>query len=806
MKISYNWLKNYAGFNLTPTDLAEILTNTGLEVEEVTAYESVKGGLEGVVIGEIVGSEPHPDADKLKVTQVNVGKPELLQIVCGAPNCRVGLKSPVALVGATLYPFSGDKIVIKKAKIRGVESFGMICADDELGLGASHAGIMELPESVAAGTPAADYFKVEKDYLLEIGLTPNRSDAFSHIGVARDLVAALQAVYKIDLPLSKPNAAIKVLNNKVPFPIVVTDAAGCKRYSAVLVKNVKVADSPQWLKNKLQVIGLKPINNVVDVTNFVLHEYGQPLHAFDAARISDKLEVRRANPGERFKTLDGNELELHEEDVLIADSKGGLCLAGVYGGLNSGITAASTTVLLESANFDALMIRKTAARHDLRTDAAIHFEKGCDINITVTALQRAAALLCEIAGGEVASAIEDSYPNPVKGFPVTISIARIRSLAGVEISLQLIKAILNKLEIEVVAEIGDQWELLVPTFKTEVTREADIAEEILRIMGYSSIPIPKKLHASLSFSNPVDAVSLQETASNWLVGAGFNEVSTNSVAQAKWEMDADLQAQQVRLLNSQTTELDSLRTSMLYSLLEVVAHNQNRRMSDLKLFEFGSTYLKQNEKYIQQSHLVLLLSGKLTQDNWLEKGKAYDFFHLKAYANQLLERFGIAATGSVVEEKMPFDYQLKLTVENEVVATLGKVNDAVLKQFDIKQPVFFADMNWGLITQRSAFNQVRFEQLPKFPSVRRDLALVVDAALSFEKVEAAVRMENKKLLREVDLFDVYKGEKLGADKKSYAVSFVFSDPEKTLTDAEIDKAMNKVIKRLEADLGAAIRK
>ena len=809
MKISYNWLKEYLDFNLVPQDVAEILTNTGLEVESVEAFESVPGGLDGVVIGEIVECEKHPDADKLKVTKVNIGTGELLQIVCGAPNCRVGLKSPVAVIGTTLYPSSGDKLVIKKAKIRGVESQGMICADDELGLGASHAGIMELDPNTKVGTPAAEYFKVEKDHTFEIGLTPNRSDAFSHIGVARDLSAALSAVYKIDLPLKKPNLSPTLSKGEggTATSVSVEDSAACPRYSGVNISKVKVGESPDWLKNRLKAIGIRSINNVVDITNYVLHEYGQPLHAFDADKIKGgKVIVKKLAEGTVFKGLDGVDRKLSADDLMICDTEGGMCIAGVFGGLDSGVSENTTNIFLESAYFDPISVRKTAARHNLRTDAAMHFEKTTDINITIEALKRAAFLICELCGGEISSDITDTYPDPVKGYPVIISLTRINKLAGADIPAITVKNILSKLGIALTEDKGDTLSLLVPTFKTEVKREADILEEILRIYGYNTIPMPKTLRSSLSFSPKIDNVKLENVAASLLTGAGFHEITTNSVSQSKFEQDEVLKKQQIMLLNSQTAELDSLRTSMIYSGLEVIAYNQNRKNADLRLYEVGTTYHKSDKGYTQKQHLSLFLTGVDAEDNWLEKGAKYNFYHLKSYVDNLLIRFGVHELGNSVLESLPFTFAGKLTVEGIELVTFGQIDKTVLKAFDIKQDVFYADIDWDYLKERSQFNKIQFQALPKFPSVRRDLALVVDASLSFEQIEKIAQTEARKILREVSLFDVYKGDKIEAGKKSYAVSFTFLDPDKTLTDQDIDKVMSKLMKKLEGDLGAVVRK
>ena len=809
MKISYNWLKSYLDFNLVPNDLAEILTNTGLEVESVELFETVQGGLDGVVIGEVISCEKHPDADRLQITKVDIGSDTPLQIVCGAPNCRVGLKSPVALIGATLYPTSGEKFQIKKSKIRGVESQGMICADDELGLGSSHAGIMELTAETPVGTPAATYFKVEKDYVFEIGLTPNRSDAFSHIGVARDLSAALSAVYKIDLPLQKPIVALgkPTVNSQQPTQINVEDSIACPRYSGITIDNIKVAESPDWLKNRLKAIGIRAINNVVDITNYVLHEYGQPLHAFDAAKIrGSTVVVKKLPEGKAFKGLDGIDRKLSAHDLMICDAEGPMCIAGVFGGIDSGVSESTTSVFIESAHFDAITVRKTAARHNLRTDAAMHFEKICDINITVEALKRAASLIVEICGGEVSSDITDIYPNPIAGYPIQVSLARINRLVGTELSAVTVKNILSKLEIHIEKEEGDILYLLVPTFKADVKREADIVEEILRIYGYNNIPMPKSLRSNLSFVEGIDYVKLENTAADWLTGHGFHEISTNSVSQSKYEQDKALQKQQVLLLNSQTAELDTMRTSMLYSALEVIACNQNRKNATLRLYEIGKTYHRIADAYAQQQHLVLYLTGNAVQDSWLDKSKPFDFFHLKSYITQLLHRFGVGDYERNTIETMPFTFGSQLMIEGKVLATFGLVEQKLLKQFDIKQEVFYADINWDLLTERSSYHRVQYSPLPKYPAVQRDLAMLADDNLRFEQIEQLAYTESRKLLKEVSLFDVYKGDKIDTSKKSYAVSFTFQDTERTLTDADIDKVMQKLMQKLEKELGVQVRK
>ncbi len=819
MKISYNWLKNYVDFNLTPKDLGEVLTGVGLEVEDITPFETITGGLEGVVIGEVKECAKHPDADKLSVTKVDAGTGELLQIVCGAPNVAVGQKVVVALVGSTLYPTGGEKLQIKKAKIRGVESLGMICAEDEIGLNDNHAGIMVLDSSVPVGTKAADYFKVEKDFVIEIGLTPNRGDANSHIGVARDLAAALNVEYKAKVNFTKPAVQkSEIRNQKSEIALEVLDIEACPRYSGVTISNITVAESPDWLKNKLKAIGARPISNVVDITNYVLHEYGQPLHAFDADKIRGrKVVVKKLAEGIVFKTLDEKEVKLSAEDLMICDAEGGMCIAGVFGGANSGVTAATKNIFLESAYFSATGIRKTGTRLNLRTDAATHYEKGTDPNITVEALKRASALICEICGGNVSSEIIDIYPNPIEGWRFSVSYAHMIKLAGFPIEKETIKQILNHLEIKIEKEESDEWQLLVPAFKTDVKREADVVEEVIRILGYNSFTLPKTLKSSLSYSPKVDTQKMENLVADMLTGAGFSEMWTNSVTQSKYEEDELLKQQQVKLLNSQTVELDSLRTSMLYSGLEVIAYNQNRKATDLRLYEFGRTYHKTDGKFAEGNHLQILLTGKKAEDNWLVKGIPYNFYHLKSVVMNVLNRLGHYSFEKEVVEKNPFAFGLVLKVVGDntnngtnsggvEIARLGSIAKPVLSKFDIKNEVFFADLNWAYLLEKSQFAKTSFSELPKFPSVKRDLAMVVNEDLQFEAIEKIAVAESKKLLQEVSLFDVYKGDKMEKGKKSYAVSFIFQHPEKTLTDAEIEKVMSKLMNKYESELGAVIRK
>ncbi len=807
MKVSYNWLKNYVDFNLSPNDLGEVLTGVGLEVEGIAPFETIEGGLEGVVVGEVKECSKHPDADKLSITKVDVGTNELLQIVCGAPNVAAGQKVMVALVGSVLYPFGGDKIQIKKAKIRGVESYGMICAEDELGLAENHAGILVLPASTSVGTKAADFFKVEKDYVLEIGLTPNRGDANSHIGVARDISAALNVSYQSTVSFTKPdNSSFKKINDKIKIDVEVKDTEACTRYSGVCLSGVQVADSPDWLKNKLKAIGVKSVNNVVDITNFVMHEYGQPLHAFDADKIEGNKVVVQKLPAQKFKTLDGNEVLLQPNDLLICDSVKPICIAGVYGGAHSGVSNSTVNIFLESACFSSTSIRKTGTRLNLRTDAATHFEKGTDPNITVEVLKRAAILITEICGGEVSSEIVDLYTNQSDGWRFSVSYNRIVALAGFDIPKKTILDIFRHLEISVESETNDGWQLLVPAFKTDVKREADIVEEIVRVLGYNSFALPKNFKTSLSYSAKVNAQKLENTIADLLCGAGFNEIWTNSVTQSKFEQQENFKREQILLLNSQTTELDSLRTSMLYSGLETVAHNQNRKATDLRLFEFGTTYHKNGDSYTQKKHLQILLTGKANSDDWLQKANNFGFFHLKSFVSNVLTKMGHTAFDQEVIENQPWAFALKLYKDNIEVACIGSIASSVLKKFDIKNEVYFADINWDYLLDKSQYTKTEYQELPKFPSVKRDLAMILGEEVAFNAIEKIAVVESKKLLQGIALFDVYKGDKMEKGKKSCAVSFTFQHHEKTLTDQEIERLMNRLMSKYETELGAVIRK
>ncbi|MCS6933577.1 MAG: phenylalanine--tRNA ligase subunit beta [Chitinophagales bacterium] len=809
MKISYNWLREYVDFVLTPKDLGEVLTAIGLEVENIIPYQSVPGGLKDVVIGEVKECVKHPDADKLSVTKVDVGQGGLLQIVCGAPNVSAGQKVAVALVGATLYPANGEKLVIKKAKIRGVESHGMLCAEDELGLGQRHDGIMVLPAHLKAGTPAAEYFEVESDFVYEIGLTPNRGDAFSHIGVARDLAAALNVAYKSPVNFRKPDTSHIDFSavTSSPIKVEVLEPELCLRYSGILLKNVKVGESPRWLKNRLQAIGVKTINNVVDVTNYVLHEYGQPLHAFDAARIKgNRVIVKKLPQDTPFITLDNSSIRLHADDLMICNEEEGMCIAGVYGGLHSGVTPDTVSVFLESACFLPASVRKTSLRHQLRTDSAMRFEKGTDPNITVEALKRAVQLLQQIAGAEIASGIIDVYPRPVAGHEVKISIGRILRLAGFDIPPAVIRQILSHLEISIIHEEADNWLLRVPAFKTDVTREADIAEEILRIYGYNSFSIPQAVRASLELSPAVHPVNAENAIAEMLSGFGLHEICTNSVSSSSYVANEEEKQKLVMLLNSQTAELDSLRHTMLYAGLEVISYNLNRRQSDLRLYDFGKIYTRTAQGYTEQKRLSVFLTGRTFEDNWIGKAEPYNFYHIKHIVNAIFYRLGYSSIPYEECNLPDFHYGLTAVMEGETVASFGAVHPRILQQTDVRQEVFYADINWEFLLAKTAFAKTVFAELPRFPSVRRDISMILPEEVTYRHIEEIAARETKKLLRGLSLFDVYKGDKISPGKKSYAISLVFQHEDRTLTDEEVDKIMVRLMGKLESELKAEIRK
>ncbi len=808
MKISYNWLKQFIKIDWTPEQTSELLTDLGLEVEGLENYQSIKGGLEGVVVGEVLTCVKHPNADKLKLTTVNIGLGEPLQIVCGAPNVAAGQKVPVATIGTTLYTETGEAWTIKKGKIRGEASHGMICAEDELGLGKSHDGIMVLNDSIEVGTPASQVFDIENDQVFEIGLTPNRADAMSHLGTARDLKAGL--VQKdINLELITPSvSAFRVDNRTLKIDINVLNKDLAPRYCGVTISGVKVKPSPSWLQNRLKAIGLSPINNIVDATNYVLHDLGQPLHAFDAAKIAgNKVEVKTLEAGTKFTTLDGIERELHEDDLMICDAEKPMCIAGVFGGTYSGVSETTTSIFLESAYFNPVSIRKTAKRHGLNTDASFRFERGIDPNITEYALKRAALLIQDFAGGEITSDIMDVYTNKIKDFQVRLSFENAKKLIGEDIPKEVIKRILTSLEIKVnnVTETG--LGLTVPAYRNDVQREADIIEEILRVYGYNNVKTTKKLNASIASTSRFDDHKIQNTVGNQLVNQGFFEMLSNSLTTAKYaELSEQLHDEHhVVMLNPLSSDLGVMRQSLLFSGLETILHNINRKQERLKLFEFGKTYHNYNGNREEFKHLSIFVTGNSAAERWTTPSKKSDFFYLKGIIESLLDRLGLLRYKLSPIKNDVFSEGISFYLGQHKLVDFGLVNKKILKHFSISQEVLFADFDWDNILELIKDNHVKYKDIPKYPAVRRDFALLIDDTVTFEQIDGIAKQTERRLLKTVDLFDVYQGKNLPQGKKSYAVSFIFQDEHKTLTDKQVDKIMSKFQTNFEKQLGAELR-
>lgn len=808
MKISYNWLKQFINIDWNAEKTGELLTDLGLEIEGIETYESVKGGLKGIVVGEVLTCEQHPNADRLKVTTVNIGEAEPVQIVCGAPNVAAGQKVPVATIGTTLYTAEGEAWKIKKGKIRGEESHGMICAEDELGLGESHDGIMVLDADLKVGTPAAEIFEVENDEVFEIGLTPNRADAMSHYGVARDLKAGLLQ-QDLNLELISPSVmSYHVDTRSLKVDVDVQDKDKCPRYCGVTISGVKVETSPSWLQNRLKAIGLSPINNIVDVTNYVLHELGQPLHAFDAAKITgNKVEVKTCEAGTKFTTLDEVERELHEDDLMICDAEKPMCIAGVFGGIDSGVTETTTNIFLESAYFDPVSVRKTAKRHGLNTDASFRFERGIDPNFTKYALKRAALLITEIAGGEITSDISDAYPNKIEDFQVVLSFDNAKRLIGQEIPKETIKSILTSLDIKInnVTEAG--LGLTVPSFRNDVQREADVIEEILRVYGYNNIKTTEKLNASISNTSRFEDYKLQNVIGNQLASQGFFEIMANSLTSPKYvELSEQLNAEHnVKMLNPLSNDLEVMRQSLLFSGLEAVSHNINRKRDDLKLFEFGKTYHQYSDNREEHKHLALFVTGNKAQERWNTQASPSDFFYLKGTIETVLERLGLNRLKSAPHKTDILSEGMSLSIGKKTLVEFGLVKKSVLKHFGISQNVLFADFNWDNVLDMAQHNKIKFTAIPKYPEVRRDFALLLDNSVTFDDIYTIAKQTEKQLLKAVNLFDVYEGKNLPAGKKSYAVSFTLQDENKTLNDKQIDKIMNKLQSNFENKLGAELR-
>ena len=820
MNISYNWLKEYVDFDLTPEEVAAALTSIGLETGSVEEVQTIKGGLEGLVIGEVLTCVEHPNSDHLHITTVNLGNGEPTQIVCGAPNVATGQKVVVATLGTKLY--DGDEcFTIKKSKIRGVESIGMICAEDEIGIGTSHDGIIVLPEQAVPGTLAKDYYNVKSDYVLEVDITPNRADACSHYGVARDLYAYLIQNGK-QATLKCPSVdAFAVENHDLDIKVTVENSEACPRYAGITVKNVTVKESPEWLQNKLRLIGVRPINNVVDVTNYIVHAFGQPLHCFDADKIKGgEVIVKTLSEGTPFVTLDGVERKLNERDLMICNKEEAMCIAGVFGGLDSGSTEATTNVFIESAYFHPTWVRKTARRHGLNTDASFRFERGIDPNITIYCLKLAAIMVKELAGGTISSEIKDVCVAPAQDFIVELAYEKVNSLVGKVIPVETIKSIVKSLEMKVTNETAEGLTLAVPPYRVDVQRDCDVIEDILRIYGYNNVEIPSTLKSSLTTKGEEDKSNkLQNLIAEQLVGCGFNEILNNSLTRAAYYdgLESYPSNHLVMLMNPLSADLNSMRQTLLFGGLESIAQNANRKNADLKFFEFGNCYYfdadkKNPEKtlatYAEDYHLGLWVTGKKVSNSWIHADENSSVYELKAYVENILKRLGLDLRNLVVGNLTDDIFAAALTVHTrggKRLATFGVVTKKLLKAFDIDNEVYYADLNWKELMRAIRSVKVSFKEISKFPAVKRDLALLLDKNIQFAEIEKIAYETEKKLLKEVELFDVYEGKNLEAGKKSYAVSFLLQDETQTLNDKMIDKIMSKLVKNLEDKLGAKLR-
>ncbi len=811
MKTSLSWLRRYIDIDLSIDDLSEVLTTIGLEVEGVDEVEMIQGGLKGVVVGEVKTCAKHPDADKLKVTTVNIGGEEDLQIVCGAPNCAAGEKVLVATLGTTLYN-TEQPWKIKKGKIRGQLSEGMLCAEDELGLGAGHDGILLLPKDTKVGTPAAEYFNIESDTVFDIGLTPNRSDATSHLGVAKDLCAYLKINNSYNGDVKEPDISGFSLDySSYPIEVEVEDKLACPRYSGVTLTNVKVGTSPEWMQNYLKAIGVRPISNIVDITNFVLHELGQPLHAFDADKITGKkIIVKKANAGDKFMSLDEQERALDAEDLMICDGDGnGMCIAGIFGGLVSGVTDTTTNIFLESAHFEAGDIRRTSTRHLLRTDAAKVYEKGSDPNITITALKRAALLMVEYAGASISSEIVDIYPTGIKPKEITLSYEKVNRLIGTTITPDEIHNILRAMDMEITSLNDGQIRVHVPTNKADVLRDVDLIEEILRIYGFNKIPMPTKVSSTLAFSEFPSKRKIKETIADYLSAQGFNEMMGLSLIESKnyREVLPIDDSELVYINNTSNIHLDIMRPEMMVSGLLSVVHNHNRQQHNVALYEYGKSYRKDGDDFAETEYLTVFLSGKRRAESWRHDFKtAMDFFDLKKTVNSALGRLGIDSYQVSESEDDRFVYGLKYHRGPSTLVEFGEVDSVILSKLGIKSKVFYAEVPVKALVKAAKGVKNTVKVISKYPSMRRDLALVVDKSVKFSEIQKIATKVDKKLLQDINLFDVYTNEdQIGKGKKSYAVSYLFEDVTKTLNDKEVDKVMKKMIGSYEHQLGAEIR-
>ncbi|MCC9070112.1 phenylalanine--tRNA ligase subunit beta [Flavobacterium sp. F-65] len=806
MKISYNWLKQFIKIDWKSDETSTLLTDLGLEVEVVEKYQSIKGGLEGIVVGHVLTCEQHPDADRLKITTVNIGLEQPIQIVCGAANVAAGQKVPVATIGTVLYDNTGASFVIKKGKIRGQESHGMICAEDELGLGTGHDGIMVLDEALVPGTPASEVFNIESDEVFEIGLTPNRADAMSHLGTARDLRAGLlQRGQNVEL-ITPSVSNFRVDMRTLKIDVNVEEPSLAPRYCGVTISGITISESPSWLQNRLKAIGITPKNNIVDITNYVLHELGQPLHAFDASKINGKIIVKTVPAGTKFVTLDDVERTLHQEDLMICDEKGPLCIAGVFGGKKSGVTESTTSIFLESAYFNPVSVRKSAKRHQLNTDASFRFERGIDPSITAYALKRAALLIKEIAGGEITSDIVEIYQKKIEDFSVFLNFCHVSKIIGQEIPKDTIKKILVSLDIKVnsVSEAG--LGLTIPAYRVDVQREIDVIEEILRVYGYNNINFSKKFNATVSNSPRTEDYKVQNSIAAQLNSQGYHEMMANSLTTPAYaNLSSSLKEEHnVTILNPLSNDLSVMRQSLLFSGLEAISYNINRKNSDLKLFEFGKSYHKFLNGYEEHKHLTLFITGNRNKETWTNGQQTTDFFLLKGYVNGVLSRLGIDKINNIPTQSDVFSEGAAIGYGHDTLVEMGVVKKSILKHFGIKQDVFYADFNWDLIL-KIITGKIKYTEIPKYPEVRRDLALLIDQNVTYDSIYNLAKQTEKTLLKDVNLFDVYEGKNLPEGKKSYALSFTIQDNTKTLTDAQIDKIMSKLQQNFEAELGATLR-
>ncbi|MFV0530626.1 MAG: phenylalanine--tRNA ligase subunit beta [Flavobacteriales bacterium] len=809
MKVSYNWIKQFISIDLEVEKVAEILTGTGLEVEGIEPFESIKGGLKGVVTGHVLSCKKHPNADKLNITTVDLGNGEPVQIVCGAPNVAVGQKVPVATIGTLLYDSKGEEFKIKKGKIRGEESFGMICAEDELGLGKNHEGIMVLDENIQPGTPISKVFSIETDYTIEIGLTPNRADAMGHFGVARDLRATLLQQFQTDLKIQNPEKeSLKVDNKNNTVQVTVEDYKLCPRYTGVTLEGLEVKDSPEWLQNRLKTIGLTPINNIVDATNYILHDLGQPLHAFDLENVKgNQIIVKKGLKGTKFTTLDEVERTLHEEDLMICNQEIPMCIAGTFGGLHSGVSHTTTKIFLESAYFNPVSVRKTAKRHTINTDSSFRFERGIDPNMTLIALKKAANLIKEIAGGHVSSEIIDLYPDPIQDFEIHLNFKTIDKLLGEKIPHQTTLSILNSLDIKVLSESKEGLILNVPPYRVDVQREADIIEEIVRIYGYNKIKIPTKLNTSIVSSERFNPNQIQEKTANHLASIGFNEMLSNSLEKALYnDLSQTIDNHHtVTILNPLSQDLNTLRQSLLWGGLEAVSHNINHKNTDLKLFEFGKTYHQLESEYREFQCLALFITGKRLPENWIHPASPSDFYYAKGIVENILTKLKLNALNYFPVNNDVFAEGILIQTFKKPIAEVGIIKQTLSKHFDINQPVIYAHLHWNTLLEFVTKQQTHFTEIPKYPSSRKDLALLIDQNVRFNDLYHTAFQTERHLLKKVNLFDVYEGKNLPQGKKSYALSFELQDHNKTLNDKQIDKTMSKLITAFEKQFGAELR-